>query len=422
MNAEIISVGTELLLGEIPNSNAQFISERLAAVGVDVLFHSTVGDNLDRLSATIEHALGRSDVVILTGGLGPTHDDLTREAIARATARELVQNPDVEEDLREWFSQLEREMPQNQLRQARFPAGAQPIPNLMGTAPGIELEHEGKLLYAVPGVPSEMIEMVQDHLVPRLAGAAGERALVVRNLKITGIPEAEVAERIEDTVKLLEGPVSPKIAIYGSVAEVRIRISKKAQSTHAAYIDIFQVEGRLRRALGDAVFGADADTLESVVGDMAKEKGLSVAIAESFTGGSLISRLISVPDASEFVVAGYVTYAVEAKVRDLDLDPTVVEEFGAVSAETAIAMAEGVRRRSGADIGLSTTGEAGPEPLEQPVGTMYLGLSWKGGSLSHRDFGIGDREAIRKWGSQAALNLLRLWMIEGRQAGPSLAD
>lgn len=412
MKAEVISVGTELLLGEIPNSNAQIISERLAAIGIDVLFHSTVGDNLDRIAGTVSGALSRSDVVVVTGGLGPTHDDLTREAIARATGRKLVLDPLVEEDLREWFKELERQMPDNQLRQAHFPAGATPLPNSMGTAPGIELQHEDTLLFAVPGVPSEMMEMLEQHLVPRMAGAAGEGALVVRNIKITGIPEAEVAELIEDTVKTLEGPDTPKIAIYGSVAEVRIRISKKAKSSHAAYIDIFQVEGRLRRALGDVVFGADADTLESVVGEMAKDRGLKIAIAESFTAGSVVSRLISVPDASEFVVAGYVTYSVESKVRDLDLDRLTVEQHGAVSSETAIAMAEGVRRRSGADIGVSSTGEAGPEPLEQPVGTMFLGLSWEGGSTFHQDLAVGDRGAIQKWGSQAALNLLRLWMMQ----------
>lgn len=419
MRAEIISVGTELLLGEISNSNAQIISERIAAVGVDVFFHTTVGDNLERLATAVSHALGRSDVVVLTGGLGPTHDDLTREAIARATGRELVLDRLVEEDLREWFDQLGRDMPENQLRQAHFPAGSTPIPNTMGTAPGIELEHEGKLVLAVPGVPSEMLQMLEDHLVPRLAGGAGEGALVVRNLKITGIPEAEVAEKIEETVRLLEGPETPKIAIYGSPAEVRIRISKKARSSHAAYIDIFQVEGRLRRALGDVIFGADEDTLESVVGSLAKDRNLRVACSESFTGGQLVSRLIGVPDASQFVVAGYVTYTPEAKMRDLGLDPRIIDQNGAVSAETAVAMAEGARRRSGADIGLSTTGEAGPEPLEQPVGTMYLGLSWEGGAIFHQDFAVGDREAIQRWGSQAALNLFRIWMLEREETRPT---
>lgn len=412
MRAEILSVGTELLLGEIPNSNAQKISERLASIGLDVLFHATVGDNLDRIAQTVSHALDRSDVIVLTGGLGPTHDDLTREAIAKATGRKLVLDPLVQEDLREWFGELGREMPENQLKQAHFPAGATPIANSIGTAPGIDLEHDGKLIFAVPGVPSEMMEMLEEHLVPRLAGRAGESALVVRNLKITGMLEADVAEQIDSTVKLLEGPNSPRVAIYGSPAEVRVRISMKAKSSHAAYIDIFQVEGRLRRKLGDHIFGADDDTLESVVGDMAKDRGLRVAAAESFTGGLLISRLISVPDASEFVAAGYVTYSVEAKVRDLGLDPEQVARDGAVSSQTAIAMAEGVRLRSGADIGLSTTGEAGPEPLEQPVGTMFVGLSWDGGSRASQDMAVGNREAIQKWGSQAALDLFRTWMIE----------
>jgi len=418
MRAEIVSVGTELLLGEIANTNAQVISERLATVGVDVMHHSVVGDNEPRIAEVIRLALGRSDAVIITGGLGPTHDDVTREALAAATGRDLVLNAEVEADLHEWFKDRGREMGDINLRQAYFPKGGLPIGNSHGTAPGIELGHEGKLIFAVPGVPSEMMEMLQDHLLPRLASDAGGGALVTRNLKVTGLPEADVAAMIKVTVEAVEAPGSPKLAIYSSVGEVRLRISTKAKSTHAAYVDIFQVENRLRKVLGSLVFGADDETLEGVVGEMAKEKGLTVGVAESFTGGALIARLISVPDASEFVNAGYVTYSIGAKEGDLGVPAETVERHGAVSGETAIAMAEGARARSGAVVGLSTTGEAGPVPAEEPVGTMFLGIAWDGGSAFERHFATGDREAIRRWGTQAALNLFRLWMlgeVESRQ-------
>ncbi|MGI8426264.1 MAG: competence/damage-inducible protein A [Actinomycetota bacterium] len=418
MRAEIVSVGTELLLGEIPNTNAQVISERLATVGVDVMHHSVVGDNEQRIAEVIKLALGRSDAVVMTGGLGPTHDDVTREALAAATGRELTLNTDVAADLREWFEDRGREMDEINLRQAYFPEGGIPIANSHGTAPGIELEHEGKLIFAVPGVPSEMMEMLQEHLLPRLASDAGGGALVTRNLKVTGLPEADVAAMIQGTVEAVQAPGSPKLAIYSSVGEVRLRISTRAKSTHAAYVDIFQVENRLRKVLGSLVFGADDDILEGVVGEMAKEKGLTVGVAESFTGGALIARLISAPDASEFVNAGYVTYSIGAKESDLGVAPEIIERHGAVSAETAIAMAEGARARSGAAVGLSTTGEAGPVPAEEPVGTMFLGITWEGGSAFKRHFATGNRDAISRWGTQAALDLFRLWMlgeVESRQ-------
>jgi len=414
MRAEIISVGTELLLGEIANTNVQAISERLASIGVDVLFHTTVGDNEERIAHALLESLKRCDAVILTGGLGPTHDDVTREGIAKALGLPLEMNNDLTEDLKEWYAERGRQMPETNLRQCLVPAGAEPIPNGLGTAPGIDLTHDGKIVLAVPGVPSEMHGMLQDHLLARLAETpemADAPVLISRNLRVVGIAEADVAEKIAETVRVLDKPGSPTVALYSSSAEVRIRITVKSRSTHAAYVDIFQVEGRLKRALGSAIYGADADSLPSVVAEMAADREIKLATAESFTGGALIQRLISVPDASKFVPAGFVTYSAEAKAGQLGVPQRTLDKHGTVAAETALAMAEGARTRAGATVGLSTTGEAGPDAAEQPVGTMFVALAWEGGGIYRRHFATGDREAIRHFGTQAALNLFRLWMM-----------
>jgi len=268
-----------------------------------------------------------------------------------------------------------------------------------------------------------------DYVLPRLSERSGGEVLVSRTLKATGIPEADLAAKIEGTVTALDSAGSATIALLSSVGEVRIRISAKAPSHHGAFIKIFQVDSRLKNILGDLIFGADEDSLESVVGDLAKARNLVVAVAESFTGGALTSRLIQVPDASDFVSSGYVTYSMEAKMKELGGSEQILNNHGAVSAETALAMAKGARERAGADIGLSTTGEAGPEPQEQPVGTMFLGLAWDGGSIAQEYFVPGERDSVTRYGTQAALNLFRLWMLgkidgstQGRRSGPGVAS
>lgn len=422
MKAEIIAVGTELLLGQIPNTNAQWISTVLAESGVDVMFHTTVGDNLGRLAVTVGAALQRADAVIITGGLGPTHDDLTREAIAEATGRELVSDPALEKWLRELFESRGRRMAPSNLRQAMLPRGAESIPNDLGTAPGIALEIDGHWIFAVPGVPAEMKPMIKDFVAPRLASMAEGAVLVSRTLKAAGIGESDLAQRIAPTIESLVGfPSSsraerdstitmPTIALLASAGEVRIRITAKAPEREAALASIEPVEEDLRARLGSLIFGADEETLEGVIASMALQRGVTVGVAESFTGGLVASRLISVPGASEFFRGGFIAYSADMKTDSLGVAPELVADV--VSADVAIAMAMGARERTGASVAIGTTGEAGPvSATSVPIGTVFIALAHEAGSVVRSFVAPGDRNMIRRWGAQAALNMLRLWLL-----------
>lgn len=423
MKAEVIAVGTELLLGQIPNTNAQWISEALAEAGVDVMFHTTVGDNLGRLSVTLEAALQRADAVIITGGLGPTHDDLTREAIAEATGRELVSDPALEKWLRALFEARGRRMAPSNLRQAMLPRGAHSIPNELGTAPGILLEIDGRWIFAVPGVPAEMKPMVRDFVAPRLASMAGGAVLVSRTLKAAGIGESDLAQRISSTIESLMGlpsssraerdsvMTSPTIALLASAGEVRVRITAKAPTRETALASISPIEEDLRARLGSLIFGADKETLEGVIASMAMQRRVTIGVAESFTGGLVASRLISVPGASEFFKGGFIAYSLDMKKDALGVAPELVAK-GVVSADIAVAMAKGARERTGTSVAVGTTGEAGPARSPSvPIGTVFIALAYEGGSVVRSFVAPGDRDMIRRWGAQAALNMLRLWLL-----------
>ena len=406
MKAEIVGVGTELLLGQIANTNARAISEALAPAGVDILFHTVVGDNEQRIAEALAAALGRVDVVITTGGLGPTHDDLTREAIARVTGRALERRPELEQWLRRRFERLGRAMPEANLRQAELPRGATAIPNVRGTAPGMVLEHEGRLIYALPGPPVEIEPMIESAVVPQLRARTGA-TIVSRTVRVAEMPESEVAERIHGVIDRLDRDPVATIALLASAGDVMVRITAKDETPEAAGARIGPVEDEVRRILGGAVYGADGDSLEGAVARLLREQRRTVAVGESLTGGLVCSLLVGVPGASSLLVAGYVAYSNEAKQRDLGVPEEILERHGAVSEETAAAMAAGVRERAGADLGLSTTGEAGPDPSQAPVGTVYVGLAWEGGTtVRHLRLG-GGRDLIRRWATKSALNLLR---------------
>lgn len=411
-----MTVGTELLLGPTRNSNVHTISRGLAGIGVEVHFQTTVDDNVDRIAESISLALDRNDVVVVTGGLGPTHDDLTREALARATGHSLEHREDVEHAIRQWFRDRGRPMADTNLSQAVIPHGAEPIPNKLGTAPGIELKLEQGWIFALPGVPSEMEPMLQDHLLPKLADRTEGSVIVFRCLRVAGLGESDLASRVSEVVRSCEAAGKVSITFLASPGEVKVQLSAKSRDRSSAMQVIHPVESQLRDLLGDLVYGVDDETLEQVVAGMAVERSLTIGIAESFTGGALASRIIAVPGASKFLKAGYVTYSPDRKVADIDVPEEVLRRYGMVSEQTARAMAEGVRHRSEADIGLSTTGEAGPEPEEEPVGTMFIGLSWEGGWKVTKLASSGGRQHVRLAGCQAALNLLRLWMM-GSEAG-----
>jgi nicotinamide-nucleotide amidase len=411
VKAEIVGVGTELLLGQIANTNARTISEALAPAGVDVLFHTVVGDNEARIADALAAALDRVDVVITTGGLGPTHDDLTREAIARVTGRPLERRPEIERWLRRRFERLGRPMPEANLRQADVPAGGTSIPNLRGTAPGIVLEHEGRLIYALPGPPVEIEPMISSAVVPQLRARTGA-TIVSRTLRIADLPESEVAERIRGVIERLDRDRTATVALLASAGDVTVRITAKDESTEAATARIAPVEQEVRAIMGTAVYGVDDETLEGALSALLQQRHVTLAVAESLTGGLVCSRIVRVPGASSLLLAGFVAYSTGSKERDLGVPREVIERHGTVSAETAEAMADGARRRAGADLGLSTTGEAGPDPSEAPVGTVFVGLAWDGGS-SVRPLKLGGgRDLIRRWATQSALNVLRTHLLE----------
>jgi nicotinamide-nucleotide amidase len=412
LQAEIIAVGTELLLGHIPNTNAQFMSQELAKVGVDVLFHTVVGDNEQRIADSIRRGLDRADVLMITGGIGPTHDDLTREAIAAATGRQLERDEEFGERLRKRFEQMGRRMPDMNLRQADVPSGAEMMPNPRGTAPGIYLDHEGKKIFAVPGVPSEMQHMMRVEVLPRLVAAAGSSVIASTIVKVSGLAESEVGEMLAPLIAELDAVRGVTLALLAGGGEIRVRLTAKAATDADAKSLIEPVETRVRETLGSSIYGIDDVSLEETVSQAMLRRGLTLAVAESITGGMICSRLVGVPGTSDYLLAGYVTYSPQSKVGDLKVPREIIEANGAVSEDTVIAMARGARERVAADIGLSTSGEAGPEPQEAPVGTVWLGLAWNGGEAA-RNFRIpsSDREVIRQRATMGALNFLRLWLL-----------
>lgn len=409
MKAEIIAVGTEILLGQIDNTNARTISEALASIGVDVLFHTVVGDNEARIAGLIEQAISRSDVLIITGGLGPTHDDLTREAVARATGRRLIRLPELEAGLRARFAFLGREMAETNLKQADLPEGARVITNLRGSAPGIALDYKGKRIYAVPGVPHEMKAMIYESILPEISEGSGG-TLVSRVLKVAGVPESDLAQRLQPLIARLDSERRATIALLAGAGEVRVRITAKGAGRDDAVRMIEPVEEEARTILGAAVFGADDDTLPSVVARLLTEKGVTLAIAESVTGGMVASALVDVPGASDFLRSGFVVYSREAKI-DLGVPPALLDEHGSVSEQTTIALAEAARERAKVHVGLATTGEAGPTVKDSDLGQVFLALAWEGGSTTRSFRAPGERSQVRRWATLGALNLLRLWLL-----------
>lgn len=409
MRAEIVGIGTEILLGQIANTNAQHISQRLADIGVDVLHHQVVGDNVGRIGEAIRLALSRADVVILTGGLGPTGDDVTREGIAEAFGVKLERTRAIEVYLREKFERLGREMPESNLIQADVPAGARYVLPERGTAPGLVLEAEGKLLYAVPGVPAEMKEMLEGVIIPELREAAGPAGIVSRVLKLAGLPEARVGELLDDLFREL---TNPTVAYLASAGEVRVRLTAKAESEEEARRLIAPVEEEVRRRLGPDVFGSDDDELESVVGELLHERGLTLACAESLTGGGLAERIVRVPDSSRYFSGGVVAYSPEPKRDLLDVSRETLEGPGMVSEECAREMARGARKLFGADVGVSTTGVAGPASLEgHPAGEVWVAVAAPDAEEARHLQAPGDRDQVRRWAQQMALDLLRRTLL-----------
>ncbi|MGH2685753.1 MAG: competence/damage-inducible protein A [Actinomycetota bacterium] len=410
MNVEIIGVGTEILLGQIANTNAREMSQRLAESGVDVLHHQVVGDNVGRIADAIRLALSRADAVIVTGGLGPTGDDITRQGFAEALGVRLERHTEIEDFLREKFRRLGREMPGSNLVQADVPAGGRYILPERGTAPGLIVEHGGKRLYAVPGVPAEMREMFEGVILPELERIVGPQGIVSRVLKVVGVAEARVGELLDDLFRAGENPT---VAYLASAGEVRVRLTAKAASPEEARALIEPVEKEIRERLGDRIFGTDDDELEEVVGGLLRRRRWTVACAESLTGGSLAARLVHVADSSDYFAGGVVAYSPEVKREVLRVSMDTLEGPGMVSEECAREMARGARAVFAADVGVSTTGVAGPAPLEgHPPGEVWVAVATPTGEEARRFTAPGDRDHVRRWAEQGALDLLRRMLLD----------
>lgn len=406
MIVEIISVGTELLLGQIANTNAAEIGSALAEAGLDSFRQSAVGDNQDRIATLIKEALARADTLIITGGLGPTQDDLTREAVSAALDVPLIMDAGFAVQLRQWWEKRGRPMPESNLRQAERLQGSTFIPNLRGTAPGLDLSHAGKRIFLVPGVPEEMRPMLVEWIIPRLTAETGGQTITSRVLRSWGLPESEVAERLAD---LYSRPQPPTMAFLASGGEIKVRLTARAASASAAREVIAPVEAEVRKRLGAAIFGADADTIEAVILGLANRMGWKVGTAESATGGSVAARLVSVPGASSVFVGSIVAYATEVKRTVLGVGQQVLTG-GEVTEETALGMAAGAARVLGADAVVAVTGWAGPEPKQESVGTMVFGVLTPEGTRARSLRFPGDRERVRAYATGAALHLLRLGM------------
>lgn len=404
--AEIIAIGSELLTPERTDTNSLWFTEKLNDLGVEVLLKTIVGDDEERLEEAIRDALRRSHIVITTGGLGPTEDDITRKVSARAVGRELVYRDELEADLRERFKRWGREMPEINKRQAYIIEGAEILPNPNGSAVGMMLGTSDRLLAIFPGPPRENQPMFENFVASRIRERAGQIFVKRRVLRVSGMGESAVDEVI---APIYTAYASVQTSILFSKSEIEIHLAARGKSEAESAEVLAELAGKIEAALGLAVFASNGETLEEVVGSMLSRAGKTLAVAESCTGGLIGMRLTDVPGSSAYFVEGCITYSNEAKVRTLGVSAETVETFGAVSAETAEAMAQGIRQRASSDYGIAVTGIAGPDggSEEKPVGTVYIGYSDAGETRSIKFVLPGDRYLIRWRSSQAALDYLR---------------
>jgi len=405
VNAEILSVGTELLLGEIVDTNAQYISARLKSIGVDVYRRVTVGDNPARLTTAFREAMGRASIIVATGGLGPTDDDITAACLAEAIGRRLEFREDAWETILRWFAKSGRTPGDPERKQACIVEGGAFFANRVGTAPGQAVLSGGNLFVLLPGPPSEMIPMFETEVVPLIRKTyPGLVPLVSRSLNLVGIPEARVGEMVKD---LMES-TNPTVAPYVGLGEVRLRIAARGRGQKESQEMVAQMEEKLRQRLDGYIYGKDEETLEEAVGKLLERKGLTLGVAESVTGGLVCHRITTTPGSSRYFKMGLVAYSPKVKVSCLSVSPKDAEKHDAVNPEVAKSMASGVRDLAGADIGLSTTGFAGPGggTAEEPLGTVYVGLSYKDRLLVDRAVFPGKRDRVKALGAQRALYCL----------------
>lgn len=412
MRAEIISCGTELLLGHITDTNATYLAQSLASLGIDLYFVSQVGDNQGRIVETLRRAWERSDLVVMTGGLGPTEDDLARESISAMLGETMQVDPVLEAELRGFFATRNTVMPERNVKQATLIPSARALPNPRGTAPGWWVERDGHIVVAMPGVPREMYRMWEEEVIPRLSPYTGG-LIFTRLLRVWGLGESAVEERLDSVIH----NDNPTVATYAKSDAIDVRITAKAETHEKAQQQVAEMEARVRQILGHHIFGIDKATLQSVIGKYLTERGQTLAVMESLTGGLLSSRITDVPGSSNYFVGGLVTYGSGLNAK-MGVPREILEQYGAISEETARAMAHAVRERLGVDYGLGITGIAGPDKQEdKPVGTVHIAVEGPEGVVTGMGPGWrASRDDNKRLAVLAALNLLRLH-LEGVKRG-----
>ena len=408
--AEIIAVGTELLLGNIANTNAQVLSQSLSALGINVFWHTVVGDNPTRLRQAVDTARHRADIIITTGGLGPTYDDLTKETVCAACGKALVFHPEILSDIADFYEKnLHAPMPDNNRQQAMLPEGCVVFDNPVGTAPGCAFEAGGVHVLMLPGPPHEMVTMLRRCAEPYLRSLSQE-IIVSHDIMTFGLGESYVDQLLHEQMSHME---NPSLATYAKPCEVRLRATAKAQSAEQAEEMLAPVVDEVKTLLGPYVYGVDVTGLEEVCSALLLERGLTLATAESFTGGLIARRITALPGASRVYRGGVVSYWTEVKAAVLGVPQDLLDQYGAVSEPTARAMAEGARRITGADIAVSVTGVAGPDPDERgnPVGLVFIGLATPDGTFCRRtESGRRTRDRIQDLSANHALDMVRRYL------------
>ena len=405
MDAEILAVGTELLMGQIANTNAQYISQRFNQLGINVFYHSVVGDNPARLKKSLELALSRADIVITTGGLGPTKDDLTKETIAEAFNRKMVFHEDVYERLQDFFKKLHKNMANNNNKQAYLPEDSIIVPNNKGTAPGCIIEENGKTVVMLPGPPNEMQPMFEETVFPYFKQKTNT-IIESKMLRIFGIGESSLENMLED---IIDTQSNPTIAPYVKQGEVTLRVTAKCETKEKALELIDPEVEKIHSVIGDTLYSTDGKDLDEVTVNLLIKNNISIATAESCTGGLLSSTITNISGASAIFQGGYITYSNELKINELGVKRETIEKYGAVSSQTAKEMAMAAREKVGTDLGVSITGIAGPTggTDEKPVGLVYVGLCDKNDCIVKELHLIGDRDRVRHVTCLHALDMVR---------------
>ena len=406
MDAEIIAVGSELLTPFRSDTNSLYLTDKLNGLGIEVQFKTVVGDDRQRLESALRTALSRSKLIVFSGGLGPTEDDLTREAVADVLGRPLHEVPEIRLQIEKRFARIGRTMSENNLRQAMVPEGAEWLENQNGTAPGLWIEHEGTVIILLPGPPRELEGLFESACLPRLAPVAGKQRLLGRVFKVVGLPESELDQRIAGLYKQYQNPTTTILAAQGAI---EIHLRARASSDEEGEALLAELGDKIEAALGEYIFSTHGESLEEIVGMYLVMKRKTVAVAESCTGGLLGERLTRIPGSSNFFLGGVICYSDPLKTNLCGVPKSLIEQNGAVSKPVAQALAEGIRKRAGASIGIGITGIAGPSggSPEKPVGLVFISLADERGTQIREFRFPGNRERIRHWATQAALELIR---------------